>query len=63
MTKIQIVFYSMCGHLHRLAEAVAAGARDVGQMDVRLLQVPELVPEESRFQGSHVATIAAKLRR
>ena len=25
-TRIQIVFYSMYGHIHRMAEAVAAGA-------------------------------------
>ncbi|MEW6269220.1 MAG: NAD(P)H:quinone oxidoreductase [Thermodesulfobacteriota bacterium] len=44
-TKIQIVFYSMYGHVHRLAEAVAEGARGVAGTEVELLQVPELVPQ------------------
>ena len=43
--KIQIVFYSMYGHVHQLAEAVAAGAREVPGVEVGLFQVPELVPE------------------
>ncbi len=44
---IQIVFYSMYGHVYRLAEAVAEGARDVDGADVGLYQVPELVPDEA----------------
>lgn len=45
--KIQIVFYSMYGHIYRMAEAVAEGAREVAGAEVSLLQVPELVPEEA----------------
>ncbi len=44
-THVQIVFYSMYGHVHTMAEAVAEGAREVSDTDVTLLQVPELVPE------------------
>ncbi|MDX2168338.1 MAG: NAD(P)H:quinone oxidoreductase [Deltaproteobacteria bacterium] len=44
-TKIQIVFYSMFGHVHRMAEAVAEGARAVADTEVTLWQVPELVPD------------------
>jgi NAD(P)H dehydrogenase (quinone) len=44
--KVQVVFYSMYGHIYRLAEAVAAGAREVAGAEVALYQVPELVPEE-----------------
>ncbi len=44
-TKIQVVFYSMYGHIHRLAEAIAEGAREVEGSEVTLYQVPELVPE------------------
>ncbi len=47
MAKIQIVFYSMYGHVHRLAEAVAEGARQVPGVQVELYQVPELVPDEA----------------
>jgi NAD(P)H dehydrogenase (quinone) len=36
----------MYGHIHTMAEAVAAGARQVPDTDVQILQVPELVPEE-----------------
>jgi len=45
MAKIQIVFYSMYGHVYRLAEAVAEGARQVQGTKVDLYQVPELVPD------------------
>jgi NAD(P)H dehydrogenase (quinone) len=45
-TKVQIVFYSMYGHVYRLAEAVAAGAREVPGTEVALYQVPELVPAD-----------------
>ncbi len=43
--KIQIVFYSMYGHVYKLAEAVAAGAREVASAEVALYQVPELAPD------------------
>ena len=44
--RIQIVFYSMYGHVYRMAEAVAEGARSVPGTEVKILQVPELVPPE-----------------
>jgi len=47
MAKVQIVFYSMYGHVYRLAEAVAEGARDVKGTQVTLYQVPELMPDEA----------------
>jgi NAD(P)H dehydrogenase (quinone) len=45
-TKVQVIFYSMYGHVYRMAEAVAAGAREVAGVEVMLLQTPELVPDE-----------------
>jgi len=45
-TKVQVIFYSMYGHVYRMAEAIAAGAREVAGVEVMLLQVPELVPDE-----------------
>lgn len=45
-TKVQVVFYSMYGHIHRMAEAVAAGAREVPDTEVSLWRVPELVPDD-----------------
>ncbi len=47
MAKVQIVFYSMYGHVYQLAEAVAEGAREVPDTQVSLYQVPELVPDEA----------------
>jgi NAD(P)H dehydrogenase (quinone) len=44
---IQVVFYSMYGHVYQLAEAVAAGARDVAGVNVALYQTPELMTEEA----------------
>jgi len=43
--KVLIVYYSMYGHVHRLAEAVADGVRDVEGTEVELRQVPETLPE------------------
>ena len=43
--KIQVVFYSMYGHIYRLAEAVAEGARQVPGAEVSVYQVAELVPD------------------
>ncbi len=47
MAKVQVVFYSMYGHIYKLAEAVAEGVREVSGTDLTLYQVPELVPEEA----------------
>ena len=43
--KVKIVFYSMFGHVYKMAEAVAQGVREVEGAEVELLQVPELVPD------------------
>jgi NAD(P)H:quinone oxidoreductase type IV len=45
-TKVQIVFYSMYGHVFKMAQAVAEGAREVKGVDVDIFRVAELVPEE-----------------
>lgn len=44
-TKVQIVFYSMYGHVWQLAQAAAEGVREIPGAEVELLQVPELVPD------------------
>ena len=44
--KVKVVFYSMYGHIYRMAEAVAEGSREVPGAEVELLQVPELVPDK-----------------
>lgn len=45
--KIQVIFYSMYGHLFTMAEAIAEGAKGVAGAEVTLLQVPEWIPEAS----------------
>lgn len=45
MLKIQVVFYSMYGHIYQMAEAIATGARQIPEVEVELYRVPELVPE------------------
>jgi NAD(P)H dehydrogenase (quinone) len=45
-TNLQVVFYSMYGHVYRLAEAIATGAREVPDVDLSMFQVPELVPDD-----------------
>ncbi|TFH04608.1 MAG: NAD(P)H:quinone oxidoreductase type IV [Methanosarcina sp.] len=46
MVKVNIIFYSMYGHIYRMAEAVAAGAREVEGAEVGIYQVPETLPDE-----------------
>lgn len=57
--KIQVVFYSMYGHVHRLAEAVVEGARSVEGAEVSLFQVAELVPEAALERTGAKAARAA----
>ena len=45
-TRVHIIFYSMYGHIYRMAEAVAQGVREVQGAEVSLYQVPELLPDE-----------------
>lgn len=44
--KVLIVFYSMYGHVHKMAEAVAEGVKMVEGAEVELRRVPETLPEE-----------------
>ena len=43
---IQIIFYSTYGHVFRLAEAIAEGARSIPDTDVQVFQVPETLPPD-----------------
>lgn len=63
MSKILVLYYSSYGHIERMAEAVAEGARSTGAT-VDIKRVPELVPEDvarkSHFkldQSAPVATV------
>jgi len=44
--KVQIIFYSTYGHVFKLAEAVAEGAKSVAGVDVEIFQVAETLPQE-----------------
>ncbi len=39
--KVLIVYYSMYGHIHSLAQAVAEGVREIPDAEVILRRVPE----------------------
>ena len=43
---VLIVYYSMYGHIHRMAEAVKKGADGVSGATVNICRVPETLPEE-----------------
>jgi len=45
--KVYVVFYSMYGHVYRMAEAEAQGAQSVEGVEAKLFQAPELVPDEA----------------
>lgn len=44
--KVLVVYYSLYGHIARMAEAVAEGAREVGGAEVLVRRVPETLPAE-----------------
>jgi NAD(P)H:quinone oxidoreductase type IV len=57
--KIQVVFYSMYGHIYKMAEAIAAGARKVPGAEVTMYQVQELVPDDVLEKSGAKAARAA----
>ena len=57
--KIHVIFYSMYAHVFTMAEAIAAGAKEVSGAEVTLLQVPELVPDAA-LQKSGAAAARQK---
>jgi NAD(P)H dehydrogenase (quinone) len=46
MCKVLIVQYSLYGHTHKMAEAVAAGVREVEGCEAVIKRVPETLPAE-----------------
>lgn len=56
MTKILVLYYSTYGHIEQMADAMAAGAREVEGTDVVIKRVPELMPEDvARKAGAKLA--------
>lgn len=58
-TNIQVVFYSAYGHVYRMAEAIAEGARQVKDTAVGVFQVPELMPDAALEASGAKAARAA----
>jgi NAD(P)H dehydrogenase (quinone) len=53
VTNVLVVFYSMYGHVRRMAEAAAEGVREVAGVEVALRRVPETLTEpELRALGA-----------
>lgn len=46
MCKVVIVYYSMYGHIYKMAEAVAEGVREVAGCEAVIKRVPETLPDE-----------------
>ena len=46
MAKVLVLYHSFYGHIEAMAQAVAAGAREVAGTEVSLKRVPETVPAE-----------------
>jgi NAD(P)H dehydrogenase (quinone) len=46
MAKVLVLYYSTYGHVERMAEAAAEGARSVPGTEVTLKRVPELMPPD-----------------
>jgi NAD(P)H dehydrogenase (quinone) len=44
--KVLVLYYSMYGHIHRMADAVAEGVREVAGVEAVLRRVPETLPAE-----------------
>jgi NAD(P)H dehydrogenase (quinone) len=44
--KVNVIFYSMYGHIYKMAQAVAEGAGSVSGAQVNLFQVAETIPDD-----------------
>ncbi|HVJ32382.1 MAG TPA: NAD(P)H:quinone oxidoreductase [Terriglobia bacterium] len=51
MSKILVLYYSTYGHIEKMAEAIAEGARKVAGTTVTVKRVPETVPAEIAQQN------------
>jgi NAD(P)H dehydrogenase (quinone) len=54
--KVSVVFYSLYGHIYRMAEAIAEGAREVPGTDAALYQVSETFSAETLAKMGAVET-------
>jgi NAD(P)H dehydrogenase (quinone) len=58
--KVLVVYYSMYGHVHAMARAVAEGAASVNGVEVDTRRVPETLPDEVLGKMGALETIAAQ---
>lgn len=60
MTKVLVLYYSMYGHIERMTEAEAEGARAVEGVEVTVKRVPETIAEDkARAMGVKLEQKAA----
>jgi NAD(P)H dehydrogenase (quinone) len=60
MAKVLVLYYSTYGHIERMAEAIAEGAREAGA-EVAIRRVPETVPEAIAVAGHFKLNQAAQI--
>lgn len=46
MAKVLVLYYSMYGHIERMADAIAEGVRAVDGVETVIKRVPEIIPED-----------------
>lgn len=51
MAKLLVLYYSTYGHVEKLAEAIAEGARSIAGAEVTVKRVPELMPPDIAKQA------------
>lgn len=70
MVNVYVVFYSLYGHIYKMAEAVKTGAETVNGVNVKIFQVPELMTEEqlkkanafeAKKQFAHIPVISPEM--
>ena len=61
MSKILVLYYSAYGHIEKMAQAIAEGARGVAGTQVTIKRVPELVPEDVAKKSGHKLDQAAPI--
>jgi NAD(P)H dehydrogenase (quinone) len=61
MVRVLILYHSTYGHVERMAEAVAEGARSVEGVEAEIRRVPELVPEDVARQSGYKLDQAAPI--
>ena len=54
MAKVLVLYYSSYGHIERMAQAEAQGARSAGA-EVHMKRVPELVPQKVALAANYKA--------